>query len=162
MTDEARNLYIARVDMTPHFLDPGLAAGNPGGAQEGRNEFVHRLRGTLHLYMDASPENKAAVEEQNPLLPPYIAIVGGDHFFKDAMVTVDQFSMSASPIEGDQVLCRIAGKEQRLPIDEGLVALLGRPQFPNDTKMNLVVEFGTADYLSGIQELAGYTIHRLN
>jgi hypothetical protein len=161
MVDEVKNLYIARVDMVPHFLDPALAAGNPPGAQEGIREFVGKLKETLHSYMGASEENKRSVEEQNPILPPYIAIVNGDHFFREAMVVVDQFSMSASQIKGDSITTRIRGKEQILPINDGLAALLSRPQFPNDTMMNLVVEFGGADYLSGVQELAGYKIHRI-
>lgn len=162
MADEVRNLYIARVDMSAFFIDPAFAAGCPSGAQEGIDVFVAKLSAQLHTYMAASPENKEAVEEQNPILPPYIAVVKGDRFFRDAMVTVDQFSMSQSPIEGDMVITRTRGKEQRLPIADGLVTLLGKPQFPNDTMMNLVVEFKGADYLSEIKELAGYKVHKLS
>ena len=148
--------------MTAGFLDPAFTAGCPSGAQEGINEFIGKLRPMLRAYMEVSEENKRGVEEQNPIIPPDIAIVKGDHFFRDAMVTVDQFSVSASLIEGDNVLCRLGGEEQRLPINEGLAALLNIPQFPNDKMMNLVVEFGEADYLKDLQELAGYKVCKLN
>ena len=162
MSEKVKNLYIAHVDMTAGFLDPAFATGCPSGAQERINKFMGQLRAQLGDYMGASEENKRGVEEQNPIIPPYIAVVKGDQFFGDAMVTVDQFSVSASLIEGDNVLCRLGGEEQRLPINEGLAALLSRPQFPNDKMMNLVVEFGEADYLKDLEELTGYKVCKLS